>query len=75
MKSNCQRSSISGLRLARFLRNISQDELGAIASVDQATVSRAERGFHISPAARRKIVIALGLPEEVVFPETEERRS
>jgi predicted transcriptional regulator len=69
MKDKCQENrSPSGLRLIRLLKGISQDEIAVRAGVDQAIVSRAERGLRSSPAARRKIAAILGMSEEALFP-------
>jgi transcriptional regulator with XRE-family HTH domain len=69
MKDNCQGPNpLSGVRLARILHGYTQDQIAAAASVDQAIVSRAERGCAVSPDARKRIAKVLEMSEEVLFP-------
>jgi len=69
MKDNCQGPNLpSGVRLARILRGFSQDMVAAAASIDQALVSRAERGVPVSPETRRRIATVLEMDEKSLFP-------
>jgi hypothetical protein len=69
MEEKCQETrSPSGLRLMRLLKGFTQDEIAVRAGIDQAIVSRAERGLRSSPAARRKIATVLEMSEEILFP-------
>lgn len=51
----------SGPRLSRVLQGFSQAEIATAAGVDQATVSRFERGYNVSAESRQNIMKALGL--------------
>lgn len=70
----CQQGNVSGLRLIRAIKNIRQSELAIAAGVHQTTVSKLERGISVSAATRRKIAVAIGMTEEVLFPESKKRQ-
>ena len=57
----------AGLRLARVMRGLTQDQVATATSIDQAMISRAERGFRVSPIVRRKIAEMFDLPEAALF--------
>jgi len=62
-------SGPSGLRLARLLRGLRQQDLSDLAGVDQTLISRLENGnWRVSARTREKIARALDLPVEALFP-------
>jgi len=64
--------AVSQLRILRFCRGLSQDDVSRLSGVDPALVSRVERGVRISLRARAAIAGALGLSVAQLFPETTE---
>lgn len=61
------------LRQARLAARLSADRLAAMAGIAPLTVRRLERGLHDPKSATRCALSgALGLPVEVLFPETNE---
>lgn len=60
----------------RVKRDWSQDRLARKARIHYSTVSRIERGERIpGPRTRYKLAEALGVPEDVLFPEDEREAS
>lgn len=56
------------LRRARESKDWSRAELARQSGVDPTTVGRAERLFPINEQSRWKLALALGVPEDVLFP-------
>ena len=65
----CQALNIGDrLRAIRFFAGVSQDELAVRAGIDQATISRVERGVRqFSEEQRARIAEALGADPERLF--------
>jgi len=53
------------VRLERVSRRMRQDDLAALAGVLPQQVSALERGAYLHPAARRRILAAVGLEENL----------
>lgn len=61
------------LRAARRQSNLSAERLAAIAGVAPLTVRRLERGLHVPrPETKGALSGALGVPVEVLWPQTSE---
>jgi len=62
----------SKMKIARFYANVSQDLLAQMTGIDQARISRIERGY-AKPSAeqKRKLAKALKAKVEWLFPKKE----
>lgn len=64
-----KRYPVNGLRMARLLKGLSQDDLGILAGVDQSLISRIERGAGgVSESTMKRISEALEISAEFLFP-------
>ena len=52
-------------RLARVSRGLRQIDVAAAAQVTQAQVSAFERGLYVPVSVGRRVLLALGMPEDV----------
>lgn len=65
----------SPLRNFRRLRTINQQELARIVGVNQATISKAERGeIQLQPSLKARIAAVLAVSREELFPAPVEER-
>lgn len=62
------------LKLYRLLREKTQDELSSATGIDQAALSRIERGKRPTPEQRLRIAEALGIEPGLLFPRPEDKR-
>lgn len=71
-----KRYPINGLRMARLMKGLSQDDLGILAGVDQSLVSRMERGAAgVSGSTMERISAALGISAALLFPGSQSSRN
>jgi transcriptional regulator with XRE-family HTH domain len=62
----------SRMRVIRFRRGMSLDDLSLLTGLDRGWLSRAERGIvGLNQEHREKISLALNFPLEGLFPESE----
>ena len=62
---------ISPMKLERIKKEITQIDLWMMTRIPQWRISLIERGVPATPEEMKKIVSALGVPEQDLFPESE----
>ena len=64
------------MRVKRFFKGISLDELGARVGIDQGKLSRAERGYAtLTEDEKKRLADALNIAVEEIFPKMDSNQN